>query len=93
MIDNHSVLGLHMAGNNAEIDSLGFLVPQEKINIAIQNLWTRLPDPKFIASKKMVEYNAANKCWICEGWRQIKFTWVNTDESLTDPGITLSVII
>ena len=41
-----------MAGNNAEVDSLGFLMPQEKINCTIQNLWTRLPEANFAASEE-----------------------------------------
>lgn len=86
LVKNHSILGLHMVGNHAEIDSLGFLVPQDDVNIEVQALWVRIPQRKTQVSKKMLEYKACNKCWVCEGWREVKFVWVNTNPDLTEPG-------
>ena len=34
LIDNHSILGVHVAGNKAEIDALGFLKPIDDLHIA-----------------------------------------------------------
>lgn len=89
LVNNHSILGLHIAGNCAEIDAHGFIIPQESVNISTQALWTRIPQGNRAVSKKMIEYQAANKCWICEGWREVKFLWVNTDPNLPDPGILI----
>ena len=34
----------------------------------------------------MTAERASARCWICEGWREVKFTWVNNDaELIPDP--------
>lgn len=82
---NHTILGVHIAGNKAEVDSLGFIQPQDTLNVASQVLWSRMPQKRRYFSKKMIQAKASGRCWICEGWKEIEFTWVNTDPSLVDP--------
>ena len=82
---NHTILGIHLAGNKADVDSLGFIQPQDTQNIASQALWSRMPLKRKYFSKKMIQQRASGRCWICEGWREVEFTWANTDPSLIDP--------
>lgn len=85
LCSNHSILGLHVAGNNAEVDALGFMKPTDTLHITSQVLWGRMPVKRSFVSKKLVGISASGKCWICEGWREVSFTWVNTDPTLIDP--------
>jgi hypothetical protein len=82
---NHHILGVHTAGNKADIDSLGFITPQDTFDVASQALWSRMPQKRKYFSKKMIQQKASGRCWICEGWKEVEFTWANTDPSLPDP--------
>lgn len=82
---NHSIVGFHVAGNKAEVNALGFLKPLDTLDIASQVLWLRMPQPRRFFSKKMIHQKASGRCWICEGWKEVEFTWANTDPSLVDP--------
>jgi len=80
---NHSILGLHVDGNEMRVDDLGFLFPtNNKVNshdyyansqIYYQiakghpNIRTKITNVRKIRSK--------NNCWICEGWKEVMFTY------------------
>lgn len=72
--ENHTILGLHMVGNKMNVDSLGFLRPDELLPSSSHlapridnNLTTgALPDYKLYLK-------TSSNCWICEGWTQVKF--------------------
>ena len=82
---NRNIVGFHVAGNKAEVDALGFLKPQDTLHVASQVLWLRMPETRKFFSKKMIQQKASGRCWICEGWKEVEFTWTNTDPTLVDP--------
>ena len=59
LLNNHILLGLHMQGNNCELDGNGFIISKVNNNL----LGTVLPFQRIFHSKKCGE-----NCWICEGW-------------------------
>jgi Leucine Rich Repeat. len=92
---NHSILGIHLNGNgnfNFSTNSLGYLEKEKISDMSKQILWNRIPTSSKNANKKMIEYKGSGGCYICEGWREIKFVWKNTKPDF-DPGKTFSRII
>ena len=89
---NHTILGIHLDGNEMEIDGLGFINPIEKnaksnkyfcesqisygINKKYKLRKTTIDTVRKIRSK--------NNCWICDGFREIEFEYV-PEEPLDDP--------
>ena len=88
---NHDILGMHVDGNCMEINCLGFLSPLEKsknnkyfsesqiyygINKNYELRKTGIETVRKIRGK--------NKCWICEGFREIKFEYI-PKEPIEDP--------
>ena len=79
--DNHTILGVHVDGNGMWVDELGFVYPIEKSkykpnHFANSQLFYRIADdhPLNISSVINVQkLRSKNNCWICEGWREIKF--------------------
>ena len=89
---NHSLLGIHIEGNDMIIDSLGFITP----------IKTEKKDTQFFtkshlfntldSDKKLIKTNidnvrnirSINKCWICENWREIEFVY-KPKEPIIDP--------
>ena len=95
---NHSLLGIHLVGNEGCVDSLGFVdtiknnnpgvFSQLSFNISriyiyitciAQLITGTLPNKGFH------EMNALSNCWICEGWREVRFEFI--------PGVTSSNIL
>ena len=93
---NHTILGIHLDGNEMEINGLGFINPIEKssksnkyfsesqisygINKTYKLRKTTIDKVRKIRSK--------NNCWICDGFREIEFEYV-PKESLEDPNVNL----
>ena len=81
--DNHTILGIHVDGNDMYIDELGFIYPIEKNNykpnhFANSHLFYRLSDDHPLISSNVInikKLRSKNNCWICEGWREIKFNY------------------
>jgi len=85
LMKNHSILGIHMLGNEAEVDGHGFIRPKE-LNIPLCQIYTRLEptlDHSIIKNQKLFELKATSNCWICEGWTEIKFEFT--------PGISSNI--
>jgi hypothetical protein len=81
--ENHSLWGIHVIGNDAEIDSEGFVFAVEKSQrkMAAQDLFThKLVDSDYQylnpgrnpVNSKVKSYL---KCWVCEGWAEKSFVW------------------
>lgn len=67
---NHSILGLHMLGNDCHIDSRGFIKSDSYVNKLEQgHIRSR------IFSEKKPKAISFNCCWLCEQWVETKFTW------------------
>ena len=78
--NNHSILGIHLEGNEMIIDSLGFIFPikKDKKEISKIHLYNKLDtDISLIKTNidNVRKIRSSNKCWICEGWREIEFTF------------------
>ena len=76
LLENHSILGIHLIGNNAIVDSNGFVKPIKNDYPSISHIYSRLSMKLEMGakrSKKLARVNTFNKCWICEGWSPLKF--------------------
>ena len=81
--DNHTILGIHVDGNDMYVDEFGFVYPMEKSNykqnhFANSQLFYRLADDHPLISSNVInvkKLRSKNNCWICEGWREIKFNY------------------
>ena len=79
--DNHTILGIHVDGNEMTIDGLGFISPlesdkKEENYFANSQIYYEL-GKDFNLTKTNVDnvrkIRSKNNCWICEGWREVKF--------------------
>jgi len=90
---NHTILGLHSAGNEGTTDALGFFNEFDHDNcvdyedIAKHAVYTRI-GPTLNAgvkrNKEAARLQATSNCWICEGWTEFQFDfeadeWVDAD--------------
>jgi hypothetical protein len=73
---NHTLLGIHMIGNEVNTDSLGFFKDSEH-DPSISHIISRIKPTlnTGTVSKSKVELKATSNCWICEGWSQVLFKW------------------
>ena len=79
--DNHTILGIHVDGNDMWVDELGFVYPVEKSkyqqnHFAKSQIFYRISEnhPLIRSNALNVQkLRAKNNCWICEGWREVKF--------------------
>ena len=40
---NHSILGIHLMGNYAKVDELGFITPEKAMDEATSHVFIRIP--------------------------------------------------
>ena len=81
--DNHTILGIHVDGNNMWVDELGFVYPieknkYEKDHFANSQLYYRISEEHPLIKSNILnikKLRAKNNCWICEGWREVKFNY------------------
>jgi NLR family CARD domain-containing protein 3 len=75
---NRSVLGLHMSGNSRDTNALGFIDRIPNADPGVAHIHTRIHESleTGVLSEKRQEFKASSNCWICEGWKQVKFTFV-----------------
>ena len=78
---NHTILGIHVDGNDMWVDELGFVYPIEKSkykqnHFAQSQIFYRITNDHPLARSNIInvqKLRSKNNCWICEGWREIKF--------------------
>ena len=102
--DNHTILGIHVDGNNMWVDELGFVYPieknkYEKSYFANSQLYYRISEEHPLIKSNIIntkKLRAKNNCWICEGWREVKFNYkpnssntTKQDENINDSSATL----
>lgn len=88
--DNHTILGVHLDGNEMRINSLGFIYPmkeelKEESYYSKCHLFYNIEDNKAVYKSKIDNVRKIrnqNNCWICEGWREIEFTYIPKDEKI-----------
>ena len=79
--DNHTILGIHVDGNDMWVDELGFVYPIEKNkykqnHFANSQIFYRIANDHPLNRSNVLnvqKLRSKNNCWICEGWREIKF--------------------
>ena len=87
--NNHTILGIHVEGNEMSIDSLGFIHAFKKnerkndyfanSQISYETKYNKesniLMGNSLLKSKitKHLEIKHKNNCWICEGWNEMQF--------------------
>ena len=85
---NHSIIGIHVDGNEMTIDELGFLHPSRKLNkdndyYANSQIYYQIgKENNLIKSNvdKIRKIRSKNNCWICEGWREVLFEYKPENE-------------
>ena len=90
---NHTILGIHLDGNSMEINCLGFINAQEKLNrekkyYADSHIYYGM-NKDYTLRKTNVDLvrkiRGKNNCWICEGFREIQFEYIPEKPIEGDP--------
>ena len=97
--DNHTILGIHVDGNNMWVDELGFVYPIEKNKyepnyFANSQIFYRISDEHPLIKSGTIntkKLRNKNNCWICEGWREVKFNYkpIKQEENINESMATL----
>jgi hypothetical protein len=83
-LENHSIMGLHMEGNESDVDPLGFISASGARHPAKAHVFTRIMTSSKVREAAM--WREADHCWICERWREVEFEWdPATAGEATDP--------
>ena len=71
--ENHTILGLHMIGNQMNTNPLGFLKDDDG-NPGASHILAHVVNKDLEIEKSQVkfQYNITSNCWICERWVEIK---------------------
>lgn len=87
---NQTILGIHVEGNEMEIDQLGFIYPREKevrtpnffanSQVTYQSMYDKEKD--ILCGNSLLKTSVSthkmikhkNNCWICENWRETAFS-------------------
>lgn len=78
---NHTILGLHVKGNQAELDANGFIQPISDFAFYTKVQLMQRIKPKLEANKTKIQSQIARNlslgenCWICEGWSEVTFKY------------------
>ena len=67
--ENHTILGLHMIGNQKNTDAMGYITSRD-CNPAASHIMTRLKPTLDMGTvnKSKMKLQTSSNCWICEGW-------------------------
>jgi Ran GTPase-activating protein (RanGAP) involved in mRNA processing and transport len=94
---NHTILGIHVDGNEMTIDSLGFLhtykdkkkedyYAKSQIYYQIGSSQGKSLHLSKLKGNKVRKIRAKNNCWICEGWREVEIKFFPPKEICDYPG-------
>lgn len=79
--NNHTLLGLHLAGNDMELDSYGFVLPNaELFDPTNAHIFTRISDRSTTSQK---HWEKRSNCWICEHWSETRFHFDPTETAVS----------
>lgn len=62
--DNHTLIGLHLTGNEAEIDGAGYIHPFVNDLKSITSHYSTVS----LEDHSQFDINNRTNCWICENW-------------------------
>lgn len=71
---NHTLLGLHMSGNKSVVDARGFIAAGAGAKDAKGHVVSRVLGHPAIRNGE--QWASGSNCWICERWREVKFTYL-----------------
>jgi len=88
---DHRILGIHVDGNCMEINCLGFISPLEELKneryYSESQIYYGLSREYALRKtnvEKIRKIRGKNNCWICEGFREVKFEYI-PEEPIEDP--------
>jgi hypothetical protein len=88
---NHTILGIHLVGNEAEVDTKGFVKADKNVSLTHASLYTRI-SPSLaqgkITNTQLLQLKVSSNCWLCEGWTEVRFEYrpgVSDDTPEIDP--------
>ena len=70
---NHTILGIHMSGNHASVDELGFLSSNPDTRPMSAAKFKRILG--FSRVNNRLSWRPVSNCWICERWSPVTFQW------------------
>lgn len=73
LASNHTIMGLHLEGNDAKVDSQGVVGRRDGIDTGSGHIFVRL-----LGNSKLREaaaWRQISNCWICERWSEVEFIW------------------
>jgi hypothetical protein len=71
---NHGIMGLHMDGNETQVDVLGFMRPEKACRVpSTAHIFTRILGNSKV--KNAFGWRECDNCWICERWSEVEFVW------------------
>lgn len=76
--ENHSIMGIHMLGNDADVDPLGFVNTDNTRKESKSHVYCRIKpglDTGAIQNTRLLDLKASSNCWICEGWSEVLFKY------------------
>ena len=77
--ENHSIAGIHMQGNDAKVDALGFVNPKSGCNVPSEaHIFVRILGE----SQGSGVWRPTSNCWLCEGWSEVEFTYQSSTPSV-----------
>ncbi|KDO29137.1 hypothetical protein SPRG_05380 [Saprolegnia parasitica CBS 223.65] len=75
LASNQTLRGLHLAGNDVEVDAYGFVLPNATPNDpALAHIFTRIGDAGSHVDRPFVWEKRSN-CWLCEHWVETRLLW------------------
>ena len=81
---NHKIYGIHIEGNKGcYVDSQGFIKPLfcSDDSVILDGVpFSELEKSRIQDNIHMPRSinNVINKCWICDGWQEMKFEWLDS---------------
>lgn len=80
---NHTILGIHVDGNDMYIDELGFIYAFDKSQYEVNHfansqIFYRIDSENPLIKSNIInikKIRGKNNCWICEGWNEVKFNY------------------
>lgn len=73
LVSNHTVVGLHLDGNDGKVDAQGFVEKRGGSNTGSGHIFVRVLGNSKLREATM--WRQISNCWICERWSEIEFTW------------------
>ena len=76
--ENQTILGIHFAGNDGDVDTQGFVKAGKPLSVAPASIMTRMQDQMksgIITDRNALELKQNSNCWVCEGWSEHRFTY------------------